>query len=118
MWSDVPQSVEITSYPLVEIAGEKLRCVLQRLQCRDLFDLHELFDRAGVDVGEAAAVFRAKAEHRGFDPSTFAGLLEARLPEYERRWDDELAEHLGAAVPAFDGIKRRVNRHLRQAGLL
>lgn len=62
--------------------------------------------RVGVAVGEAVAVFRAEAQHRGFDPSTFAERREARLFEYERRWGNELGEHLEAAVPEFDGTKR------------
>lgn len=40
--------------------GGAVRCVLQRLQCRDLFDLHLLFE-ADVDAAEAAEVFEAKA---------------------------------------------------------
>ncbi len=53
-WSDLPKDTSVRVYTLVEIAGEKLRCVLQRLQCRDLYDLWLLFEEEGVDAVEAA----------------------------------------------------------------
>lgn len=94
------------SYSLLEIAGEKLRCVLQRLQCRDVLDLHELFERGEVDAAAAAAVFRAKAKHRDIDPESFSARFEERLADYSRRWNDELAEHLGGHVPEYSGVER------------
>ena len=33
---------ELRTYTLLETAAEKLRCVIQRLECRDLSDLHRL----------------------------------------------------------------------------
>ena len=84
---------------------EKLRCVIQRLQCRDLLDLHAGFEILGVDPSAAAMRFEAKARHR------------TRLGDYQRRWQQELGEHL-ADVPHFDGIERRVTRSLRDGGLL
>ena len=47
-WPDLPKSVMVLVYTLPEITGEKLRCVLQRLQCRDLYDLYLLFEKAGI----------------------------------------------------------------------
>jgi hypothetical protein len=42
-WSDLPP-VQVLVYTPLEIASEKLRCVLQRLQCRDILDLDFLFE--------------------------------------------------------------------------
>ncbi len=38
-WSDLPKAAKVHVYTPLETAAEKLRCILQRLQCRDLFDL-------------------------------------------------------------------------------
>ena len=116
-WPDLPRDVTVRVYSMLEIAGEKLRCVLQRLQCRDLFDLHLLFEALGVDAGEAAEVFRPKAEHRGFDPALLATRYPERLEQYGKRWAQELAEHVPAEVPHFEIVARAVSRHLRRAGL-
>ena len=71
-WPDLPEDASVHVYTLLEIAGEKPRCVIQRLQCRDLFDLFLLFEEIQVNATEAAMVFRPKAEHRGIDPDAFA----------------------------------------------
>ncbi len=116
-WDDADAGVSLRAYTVTEIGGEKLRCVMQRLQCRDLHDLDALFDTLGLPAGDAAKRFRAKAEHRGLDPDRFAERYRERLPEYERRWDNELREHV-ANVPHFDAVSRRVTRRLREARLL
>jgi predicted nucleotidyltransferase component of viral defense system len=55
-------------YTLEEIAAEKLRCVMQRLQCRDLYDLYELLVVNGVDAESIWPLFERKARHRDRDP--------------------------------------------------
>lgn len=110
--------VSVCSYTLLEIAAEKLRCVLQRLQCRDLFDLYRLLGGAVVSPADAASLFRRKAEHRGIDPEQFAPKYRDRVCQYERRWVDELREHVRGELPHFDDVERRVARRLRHGGLL
>ncbi|MXY90293.1 MAG: nucleotidyl transferase AbiEii/AbiGii toxin family protein [Gammaproteobacteria bacterium] len=44
-WPDLPANSRLRVYTLIEIAGEKLRCLMQRTQCRDFFDLWVLFTR-------------------------------------------------------------------------
>jgi len=117
-WPDLPEAARVHVYTPLEIAAEKLRCVLQRLQCRDLFDLSTLFNEAGVEAKEAAALFERKAKHRGFDPKSFATRYKERVTQYEKRWEAELGEHLPQTVPHFGDIERRVARHLRRARML
>ena len=117
-WPDLPRATMVHVYTLLEITAEKLRCVLQRLQCRDLLDLHMLFEEAEVEPREAAALFEPKAMHRGFDPNSFAVRYGDRITQYEKRWEAELAEHMPGTVPHFRSIERQVARHLRQARLL
>jgi uncharacterized protein len=113
-WSDVPDA-SITAYTKLEVAAEKLRCVLQRLQCRDFVDLDLLLGTE--DVATAAALFRRKAKHRGLDPNTFAEKFEKRVDGYKGRWEQELGEYL-AEVPHFDAVERNVRRALRKAQLI
>lgn len=117
-WDDLPETGAVRAYTLAEIAGEKLRCVMQRLQCRDLLDLWLLFEDAGVDPQDAAEVFLPKAAHRNLDPGQFEASYRARLPQYRRRWTNELDIHVSGEVPHFEQVERTVSRRLRAAGLL
>lgn len=117
-WADLPTGAVVHVYTPLEIAAEKLRCVLQRLQCRDLFDLNMLFQEAEVDPSEAAALFETKAEHRGYDPNIFAARYRERVTQYEKRWETEIHEHVSSPVPHFERIEREVARHLRRARML
>jgi uncharacterized protein len=118
VWDDLPESVPFDVYPLGEIAAEKLRCVIQRLQCRDLFDLFQLAENFGVELVEVRPLFESKARAKNLDPALFRQRFEQRLPEYERRWNDEMAEHLPYKPPHIDGLVRILRRHLREAELL
>jgi predicted nucleotidyltransferase component of viral defense system len=101
-------------YTREEIAAEKLRCVMQRLQCRDLYDLHELLVVNDVDAEAVWPLFERKARHRDRDPDRFGESFADRVPRWEERWDGELIEYL-ASPPEFDGVLRAVRRELRFA---
>jgi predicted nucleotidyltransferase component of viral defense system len=116
-WPDLPADASVHVYTLLEIAAEKLRCVLQRLQCRDLLDLHLLFGMA-IDPAEAAELFRSKARQRRLDPAAFPSRYRERLRQYQGRWEAELSEHVPGSLPHFGEIERQVSRHLRRGGLL
>jgi predicted nucleotidyltransferase component of viral defense system len=107
--------VAVVAYTRLEIVAEKLRCILQRRQCRDFLDLHLLLD--DVDVAAAADLFRRKAAHRGLDPTTFGAKFEKRVEDYSAGWETELAEYLGE-VPHFEAVERHVRRVLRRAKLV
>jgi predicted nucleotidyltransferase component of viral defense system len=101
-------------YTLEEIAAEKLRCVMQRLQCRDLYDLHELLVANNVDAEAIWPLFERKARHRDRDPDRFGESFADRVPRWEERWDRELIDYI-ASPPEFDGVLRAVRRELRFA---
>ena len=117
-WPDLPDSIAVSVYPLVEIAGEKLRCVMQRMQCRDLFDLWFLIENGNVCPSDAAEIFRQKATHRHIDPRDFKPRYRSRLQQYQHQWKNELENLLPGEVPHFEHVKRTVSRQLRSAGLL
>jgi uncharacterized protein len=101
-----------TTYTLEEIAAEKLRCVIQRLLCRDISDLHRLFVREGIEVDMVWPLFEEKTRAKNLDPGRFSERLSAREPQYRRRWERELAD-LEPDVPPFDEVIRQLRRALR-----
>jgi len=116
-YEDQPDTPPLRVYSLDEAAAEKLRSIMQRLQCRDLFDTWYLLEHAGVDAAEIRLQFEAKTSHRGFDPARFPNRFETRVEEYRRRWVTELSPYL-SDVPDVDRVIREVSRRLRQAGYL
>lgn len=117
-WPDLPNEANVFVYTLPEIAGEKIRCILQRLQCRDLFDLSLLLEAGYVNPIEAAQMLVPEAEHRNLDPATFPDRYAHRIDQYRDHWDAELREHVAGVVPHFDHVERYVTRCPRGAGLL
>jgi predicted nucleotidyltransferase component of viral defense system len=93
------------------------RCIIQRVQCRDLYDLFRLTQDLDVSLGEIRPLFERKARARGLDPDSMPQRFEDRVERYSRRWDQEMCEHL-RDPPRFDDVVRVVRRHLRGAGLL
>jgi hypothetical protein len=117
VWPDLPDPVPLPVYPIEEIGAEKLRCVIQRVQCRDLYDLFRLTEDAGLSLGEVRPLFERKARAKKLDPGAFAQRFEDRLDRYGQRWSTEMSEHL-ADPPRLDDVVRVVRRQLRAAGLL
>lgn len=112
-YEDQP-TASVTAYKLEEVAAEKLRCVMQRMQARDLFDLHQLFTERGLRVDEIWRDFEAKARHRGKDPDRFGESFARRLPSWKRVWENEMETHVPAGVrPEFAAVERRVKKILR-----
>ncbi len=116
-YEDQPDAAPIRSYGLPEATAEKLRCVMQRLQCRDLHDIWFLLGQAGVDAAEIRHHFERKLEHRGLDPDLFPRSFEERIGSYTRRWEEELVSYM-TPIPDIDRVVREVRRNLRQANYL
>ncbi|HEX9697749.1 MAG TPA: nucleotidyl transferase AbiEii/AbiGii toxin family protein [Actinomycetota bacterium] len=112
-YADIPQGRSILTYSLEEIGAEKLRCVIQRLQCRDFFDLHFLFEEREVSLDEVWPMFEEKTRHKALDPATFFARFDARILEYEARWESEMSEHLPGELPHFEALLRQLRRRLR-----
>lgn len=114
IYDDVPDSTVVV-YSLTEVASEKLRCIIQRTQCRDLYDIDRLTgDRDGVDLPEAWQRFERKARHKKIDPNRLPDVLDRRIDTYRRQWNTELEDYVGDGnVPHFDAVERGVRRALR-----
>lgn len=117
-WPDLPDDAAIEGYTLDEVSAEKVRCIAERLQCRDLYDMHELLDGGHVDALDAWHLYLRKAENdegRGRQrtpPREWSAMFERRLAAYRDRWDGELGDYLPGDLPHFDDIERRTRRHL------
>jgi len=121
VWPDLPDALPFAVYSTEEIGAEKLRCIIQRVQCRDLYDLFRLTEDIGVSLAEIRPLFERKARAMRIDPNSFPDRFEDRFEDrierYKRRWSNEMGEHL-ADPPRFDNVVRIVRRHLRGAELL
>ena len=104
-------------YSTDEILAEKLRCVMQRLQCRDLYDIWWLTQNRRSDAVTAAELFVMKARHRRLEPSVFRERFRARAEQYRERWSDELYSYM-SHPPDVDRVLREVERTFRNAGLI
>ncbi len=117
VWDDLPHPVPVDAYSIEEIGAEKLRCIIQRVQCRDLYDLCRLIEDLQLSIAEIRRLFERKAMTKGLDPAAFRERFEDRVERYRSLWDDEMGDHL-AQPPQFDDMLRVVRRHLRSAGML
>ena len=111
-YEDMPAGVAIVGYTEEEIGAEKLRCVLQRKQCRDLYDLHYLLTNRRIDAAQAHLLFERKAKHRILDPARLPDKLDALLHWCGPRWEAELREYV-RDVPPFEAFERELRRELR-----
>jgi uncharacterized protein len=116
-WPDLPEGAAIEGYTPDEVSAEKLRCIAERLQCRDLYDLHELLGDGQVQPLEAWELYLRKAANdaaRGRQrtaPRQWAAAFDRRMDAYRERWDQELGDYLGD-IPAFGDVDRRTRRQL------
>jgi predicted nucleotidyltransferase component of viral defense system len=99
--------VTFSVYPLDEIGAVKLRCIIQRMQCRDLYDLLRLTGDMGVSFAEIRPPFERKTRAKELDPSSFRGRFEDRIERYKPLWNNEMSEHLVELV----ALRRRRARH-------
>jgi predicted nucleotidyltransferase component of viral defense system len=112
-YDDIDCASDLLAYSLIEVTSEKLRCIIQRLLARDLFDLHYLLAREPVDATEAWGLFERKAEHKGLDPRDFWDQLGNKMPRYRERWVDELSGYI-KDPPEFGRVERETMRVLRR----
>jgi hypothetical protein len=117
LWGDLPDAVPFDVYPVEEITAEKLRCIIQRVQCRDLYDLVRLTEDLKVDLSEVRGLFEGKARIKGLDPAAFGEKFGDRVDRYKERWDREMREHL-ADPPQLEDVVRIVSRRLRAAAFI
>jgi predicted nucleotidyltransferase component of viral defense system len=111
-YSDL-EEYELLCYPLEEVLVEKLRCIMQRMQPRDYYDIWYLLEVYGLDIDFFVPEFSEKCEAKGIDPSTFHKSIEKRLPQYNGRWAKSMTDQI-QDLPPFDQVEREMKRHLKK----
>ncbi len=117
-WPDLPDGAAIDGYTIDEVAAEKVRCIAERVQCRDLYDMHQLLDADLVDPLDAWYLYLRKAENdrsRGRQrksPREWFATFERRVVAYQKRWESELGDYPPWGIPAFGDVERRCRRYL------
>jgi predicted nucleotidyltransferase component of viral defense system len=87
VWSDLPEPMALDVYSLDDIGAEKLRCVIQRVQCRDLYDLFRMTSDLGLSISNVRPLFERKTIAKNLDPSKFPERFIDRVDGDPRRWD-------------------------------
>lgn len=117
-FEDVPEGRTITSYPLAEIAIEKIVALTDaaRTEPRDLYDLWYLTTEGGVDL---LLLHDGIMEKLRFRDKPFAGIRSAVAAKEARLralWTARLQRQM-SILPEFDGVFRSVRQKLREAEL-
>jgi predicted nucleotidyltransferase component of viral defense system len=107
---------QLLCYSLEEVLVEKLRCVMQRMQARDFYDIWYLLEVQHMDIDFYTAEFRQKCKNKEINPTEFHTKLEQRLPQYKGRWQKSMADQI-QGLPDFETVLREVMRHLRKLEL-
>ena len=104
---------QLLCYSLEEVLVEKLRCVMQRMQARDFYDIWYLLEIHNIDIDFYSAEFKQKCENKEIDSTEFHTKLKQRLPQYKGRWQKSMADQI-QDLPDFETVLREVMRHLKK----
>lgn len=75
------EEYNLLCYTLEELLVEKLRCVMQRMQPRDYYDIWYLLEVHGMDIDFYISEFKNKCKNKELDPADFYKKLEQKLPQ-------------------------------------
>jgi predicted nucleotidyltransferase component of viral defense system len=107
------EEYKLLCYPLEELLVEKLRCVMQRMQPRDYYDIWYLLEVHGMDIDFYTLEFKNKCKSKELDPADFYKKLEQKLPQYKARWQKSMSDQI-KDLPDFDQIQREIQRQLKK----
>lgn len=110
-YSDL-EDYKLLCYPLEELLVEKLRCVMQRMQPRDYFDIWYLLEIEEMEIDFFVEEFTNKCESKGINPKEFHEKLNKKLSLYKARWEKSMSNQI-KDLPDFDDVQREVHRHLK-----
>ncbi len=110
-YSDI-DTHQLLCYRLEEVLIEKMRCVMQRMQARDFYDIWYLLDQHEMEVEFYLAEFSRKCSAKNLRSADFPKRLTERLPQYEARWKTSLSQQI-KDLPDFAKAEREVRRRLR-----
>lgn len=106
------EEYNLLCYPLEELLVEKLRCVMQRMQPRDYYDIWHLVEVYGMDVAHYTSEFMNKCQSKDLNPVDFHKKMEQKLPLYKARWQKSMSDQI-KNLPDFDQMQREVQRNIK-----
>lgn len=106
------EEYNLLCYPLEELLVEKLRCVMQRMQPRDYYDIWYLLEVHGMDIDFYTNEFRNKCISKQQNPEDFHKKLEQKLPQYKARWQKSMNDQI-KDLPDFEQVQREVSRKIK-----
>ena len=104
---------QLLCYSLEEVLIEKLRCVMQRMQARDFYDIWYLLGVHKMDLEFLTSEFKEKCESKDLNPEDFHEKLRQRLPKYQALWDKSLSQQIHN-LPQFERVERETLRQLKK----
>ncbi len=110
-YSDL-EEYQLLCYPLEEILVEKMRCIMQRMQARDFYDVWYLLEIHEMDADFYHNEFTEKCKSKGLSSSDFPKKLAERIPQYKGRWQASISEQI-KGLPDFEQVQRQVLRGLK-----
>lgn len=106
------EDYKLLCYALEELLVEKLRCVMQRMQPRDFYDIWYLLEIEEMEINFFEKEFIKKCQSKDLDPTEFHEKLNKKLPQYRARWQKSMSDQI-KNLPEFDDVNREVSRHLK-----
>lgn len=106
------EEYNLLCYPLEELLVEKLRCVMQRMQPRDYYDIWYLLEVHGMDIDFYTSEFRNKCVSKSLEPNDFHKKLEQKLPQFKARWEKSMSDQI-KDLPDFEKVVREVSRKIK-----
>lgn len=99
----------------VDISPNEHFCypVEKQIMFRSYYDLWYLCEIEGMDILQHKPEFEIKARHKGLDPASLQEKLDAKLPNFQVRWDKSMKDQI-ADLPPYDQIHRQLSRHFRR----
>lgn len=99
----------------VDISPNEHFCypVEKQIMFRSYSDLWYLCEIEGMDILQHKPEFEIKARHKGLDPASLQEKLDAKLPNFQVRWDKSMKDQI-ADLPPYDQIHRQLSRHFRR----
>jgi predicted nucleotidyltransferase component of viral defense system len=106
------EEFNLLCYPLEELLVEKLRCVMQRMQPRDYYDIWYLLEVHRMDIDFYTSEFKNKCVSKSLEPNDFYKKLEQKLPQYKARWEKSMRDQI-KDLPDFEQVEREVSRKIK-----
>lgn len=100
------EEFNLLCYPLEELLVEKLRCVMQRMQPRDYYDIWYLLEVHGMDIDFYTSEFKNKCVSKSLEPNDFYKKMELKLPQYKARWEKSMSDQI-KDLPNFEKWKEK-----------